>query len=539
MELESLYIPATNRFASLYLQQQEPVTTFFDYNIIDKNVYQNRLGDLSNREFPRAALVDCIEEYMSIYPQSSEVKHSLEKLRSDAVAVVGGQQAGLLTGPLYSIHKIISIIKLAQKQEKELGVHVVPVFWIAGEDHDYLEINHLFIEENDSMKKVGYPERILEKKMASDIHYSKDQMEKWVNDILKWFGESKFTKDVQVSLKEAISNTNTIVEFFSYIIMSLFKDYGLLIIDSAYSPLRKLEKPYFSQIIEGQSLITDSLLSQQKNIQQQGFENLIDISEDAVNLFLNEGNERFLLEWKGGAYRLKNHTIQYSSLELANILSQTPERFSNNVVTRPLMQEWLFPTLAFIAGPGEIAYWGELKEVFKWAGMKMPPIIPRLNITILERDVEKYMNDLEISSEDALINGVKDRKAQFFMNAKEGNLDGELEKVEEFLLHSYKTIRGEALKIEKGLEPLIEKNLNFHLEQITFLKRKAEKSTVQKHNVVFRKFDRIQNSLKPNGGPQERTWNIYYFFNHYGFGFIDELLQLDYDFDGTHKLIRI
>ncbi|MBM7586731.1 bacillithiol biosynthesis cysteine-adding enzyme BshC [Bacillus pakistanensis] len=539
MELESLFIPATNRFASLYLQQQEPVAAFFDYNINDKNVFQNRLEDLKNREFPRGTLVDCIEEYMSMYPQSPAVKHSLEKLRADAVAVVGGQQAGLLTGPLYSIHKIISIIKLAQKQEKELGTPVVPVFWVAGEDHDYLEINHLFVEENDSMKKVGYPERVLEKRMATDIHYSKEQMEKWVNDILKLFGESKFTRKVQNLLKEAISKTSTFVEFFSYIIMTLFKDYGLLIIDSAYSPLRKLEKPYFSQIIEGQRLITDSLLSQQKNIQQHGFENLIDISGDAVNLFLNEGNERFLLEWKGGDYQLKNHTIKYSKLELENILSQTPERFSNNVVTRPLMQEWLFPTLAFIAGPGEIAYWGELKEVFKWAGLKMPPIIPRLNITLLERNVEKYMNDLELSFEDALISGVENRKAQFLLNVNESSLEEELEKVEEFLRYSYKSIRGEALKIEKGLEPLIEKNLNFHLDQLSFLKRKAEKSTLQKHSVVLRKFDRIQNSLKPNGSPQERIWNIYYFINHYGPGFIDELLRLDYEFDGTHKLIRI
>ena len=164
MDLESLNIPAINQFASKYLNQEEPVTSFFHYNINMPSVYQERMKDLHSRQFPREGLTKCISSYMEGLPSSDKVEESLGKLRNNAVTVVAGQQAGLMTGPLYTIHKIISVIQLARQQEAELKHPVVPVFWIAGEDHDYQEVNHIFVEKGAKLEKVGYPERVLEKR---------------------------------------------------------------------------------------------------------------------------------------------------------------------------------------------------------------------------------------------------------------------------------------------------------------------------------------------------------------------------------------
>ncbi len=143
MEMLNLSLPATNRFASSYLQQSADIQPFFHYRFNNLDEDQRRLAELKNRNFPRVEVANHIENYMKRFPSSAAVKHSIAKLKqNNSVVVIGGQQAGILTGPLYSIHKVISIIKLAEQKEKELDVPVVPVFWIAGEDHDFQEVNH-------------------------------------------------------------------------------------------------------------------------------------------------------------------------------------------------------------------------------------------------------------------------------------------------------------------------------------------------------------------------------------------------------------
>lgn len=539
MELESLYIPATNRFASLYIQQEPPVTSFFHYNLDKPGLYADRVKDINLRDFPREALVEVIEGYMKPFPSSGEVKRSMKKLKEDAVVVIGGQQAGLLTGPLYTIHKVISIIKLAKEQEEKLNYPVIPVFWIAGEDHDYQEINHVFVEQNGKLEKTGYPERATDKRMASEFTFNKETMRKWVNQVIRHFGETEFTNGLLRDLDDAIMRSETIVDFFSGIIMSLFKEYGLLIIDSAYPPLRELEKPYFHHLIEGSEIISEKVREQQNIISENGFPLTIEMKADAANLFINENGERILLEREGDAFRGKNGEIHYTLGQLEEILDSEPHRFSNNVVTRPMMQEWLFPTLAFIAGPGEIAYWGELKRAFEWAGNKMPPIVPRLNLTILERDVKRNADELSLSLDTVLKDGVEREKLQYWESVRDTDLESRINEAERMLMASYEGILPRAAAVDKGLENIIEKNLSFHKQQFEYLRLKTNHSLQSKYQLQLGKYERIEASLKPGGAPQERLWNLYYFINRYGESFVKGLMELPMEFDGKHKVISI
>jgi bacillithiol synthase len=539
MELENLNIPAINQFASLYINQKEPVTSFFHYNINQPDVYSQRLGDLTLRDFPRAELTDCIASYMKGLPSADEVEKSLTNLRSGAVTVVAGQQAGLLTGPLYTIHKIISIIKLAQQQEKALNHPVVPVFWIAGEDHDYQEVNHIYLEKGNKMEKTGYPERVLDKKMTSDISFDKRKMKDWVNEIIKSLGETGHTNKLAGELNKMIDEQDDLVRFFAHFVMHLFKEFGLLVIDSAYPPLRRLEKNHFHHLIESSQSITNAVLEQQEEIKNYGFSTQLDISPEAANLFITINNERALLEREGFDFKDKNigSTIPYS--ELLTMLENTPGKFSNNVVTRPLMQEWLFPTLAFIGGPGEIAYWGELKKAFEYAGLKIPPVVPRMNITLLEREVEKKMNHLGLTLPQVLIEGVADKREKYWNSIKVPTLEREIAELEQLLQQKYKDIRDQSERIDPGMNQIVDKNLSIHLHQFDFLRKRADKALRDKHNKTFSDFAKVENCLRPNGGPQERTWNTLYFLNKYGKSFIQDLVSLPLDFDGTHKVVYL
>ncbi|WP_347318199.1 bacillithiol biosynthesis cysteine-adding enzyme BshC [Rossellomorea sp. RS05] len=539
MELESLDIPAINQFASKYMKQEEPVTSFFHYNINEQDVFSRRLEDLGEREFPREGLVTCIASYMESLPSSDAVETSLEKLKNDAVAVVAGQQAGLLTGPLYTIHKIVSVIRLAREQEQKLNHPVVPVFWIAGEDHDYQEVNHIFLEQDGKIKKNGYPEQVVDKRMTSDVEYDPAVMKNWISSILKVLGETEFTAGLADEMDGLIREGEDIVTFFARFIMTLFKDYGLLVIDSSYGALRKLEAPYFRHLIENSREITDQVLIQQKTIQAEGFNTQLEISSDAANIFLNLQNERALLERDGSGFKDKNNDSFFTKEELLGILDDQPGRLSNNVVTRPLMQEWLFPTLSFIGGPGEIAYWGELKKAFEFMGMNMPPVMPRLNITILERTVAKRVEELSLSLQEVVKNGVSHVRNEFLDSLKPNDLEGELQEIETYLMAKYEGIKKEASAVDSNLEPIVDKNLEIHRKQFEFLRKRTEKSIRDKNERQLSRFDLIENSIRPNGGPQERTLNILYYMNRFGPDFVNRLTDLPFTFDGTHKVVHL
>jgi bacillithiol synthase len=539
MELENLNIPAINQFASLYIKQKEPVTSFFHYNINQPDVYRERLNDLTIRDFDREELTDCIASYMRDLPSSRKVEESLKKLRSGAVSVVAGQQAGLLTGPLYTIHKIISVIKLAQEQESALDHPVVPVFWIAGEDHDYQEVNHIYQEKGIQMEKFGYPERVLEKKMTSDISFDKNVMKNWVNEIIQELGESRHTKKLVSELNQMIEREGDIVRFFAHFVMHLFKDFGLLVIDSAYPALRKIEKNHFHHLIESSQSITNAVLEQQEEIRNNGFSTQLDISPNAANLFISINDERALLEREGSAFKEKNAGDTITMEGILKMLDEAPERFSNNVVTRPLMQEWLFPTLAFIGGPGEIAYWGELKKVFEHSGLKIPPVVPRLSITIVEREVEKKLASLGLSLTQVLIEGVSEKREEYWCSIKEPSLEREIAELEQFLQQKYTHIREKSERIHRGLNQIVDKNLSIHLHQFDYLRKRTDKALKDKYEKTFSDFAKVENCLRPNEGPQERTWNTLYFLNKYGENFIQDVTSLQMEFDGTHKVVYV
>jgi bacillithiol biosynthesis cysteine-adding enzyme BshC len=543
MEMLNLSLPANNRFATDYLAQTPDVMQFFHYNYQNDNDYIERVKELQHRSFKRKELAEHIRRYMARFPSSTQVEQSFKKLQSpDSVVVIGGQQAGILTGPLYTLYKVISIIAFARKKEKDLGIPVVPVFWIAGEDHDYMEVNHFYAEVNDKIKKFTFPQVVTDKKMVSDIMIERSQCIKWVENVFETFGETEYTKDLLKFVRHAIEQSETMVDFFSFIIMEWFKEFGLLIIDSGDKQLRLLEKEFFERQIKGSRAITDCILKQQHELKLAGFYRTLEIKDNAANLFYyDEASKcRILLEYDAekNLFVGKNG-IYFSFEQLLNFAKEEPQRFSNNVATRPLTQEWLFPTLAFVAGPGEIAYWSELKKVFEHFALKVPPIIPRLNITLLERSIETDLAELGFDLTEVMKNGIGDFKKDFLNSVMDPELAKLFDELKKKVDSQYQKIIRKTEEIDRSLLPLVKKNESLVFKQIHFIEDKIRQSIEKRHEVILRKMDRVENALKPNGLPQERIMNPFYYVNKYGLDFVQELTKMDFRFDGLHKVIKI
>jgi bacillithiol biosynthesis cysteine-adding enzyme BshC len=544
MEVKEMALPSINPFASDYIKSKMNIRDFFHYDLAEVNVYNRRIQELKEKRFQREELSNTIAQYMNRFGMSEAVRDNIEALKDpDSTVVIGGQQAGLLSGPLYTIHKIISIIKLAEKQSVELGKKVIPVFWIAGEDHDLQEVNHVFALKGDHYEKITYPYHQETKTMVSDTPLIETEASAWIQEIFRSFGETAYTKDLIVSLKQKISSSFSLTDFFVSIINDWFKEYGLLLVDAADPRLRKLESSYFEAMIEHHCEITSAVLEQQSFLSIQGYKKTIEMEANSANLFYydKEVKDRILLHFNkdSSVFSDKAHKLEFTYKELLEMAKIHPERLSNNVVTRPLMQEMLFPVLAFIAGPGEISYWAELKKAFELFDMKMPPIVARLNMTFVERQIEKELHELDLDLYEVLTKGTEEAEKRFLISEKDESLELLFYQMKGQLNNHHKMFSQAALVHDRGLEPLLKKNADFINEQLDFIYGKIIDSMGQKHRHILDSFKNVANHLYPEASLQERIVNIYYYLNKYGDTFIDDLMKLELEFNNQHKIIYI
>ncbi|HET7522387.1 MAG TPA: bacillithiol biosynthesis cysteine-adding enzyme BshC [Bacillales bacterium] len=539
MDVTELAFPQTNRFASGYTGGLRQVLSFFDYDYHQQTAFEKRLAELKERTFPREKLADVLLAYNRKFSPGDAVLANIGKIKQPGTAVViGGQQAGVLTGPLYTIHKCLSIIRLAEEQQRLLGVPVVPVFWIAGEDHDFDEINHTYILQNNRPHKVAVPQSGPHKKSVSKITLDKAEMRAWVANIVKSYGETEHTRALFRLLEGAVEQSETFVDFFAYLVTALFKEDGLVLIDSNDPGLRRLETPFFKDMIGRNRELNGAVSGRLQQLKAEGFEPPVDFEPASAHLFYHVDDERVLLQRdESGTFYGKNNECKLTERELIKEAEDHPERMSNNVVTRPLMQELLFPTLAFIGGPGEIAYWGTLKEAFHIFGCGVPPVVPRLNITLVDRQTEKWLAGHDISAKKVIAEGVALEKERWLSRQKQWDVEGTARRTKQEIDRAHEQMRKLALQIDPHLEPLGRKNLEHLFLQIDYFSGKIEQSYREPYERELKKFDRIEACLRPRHAPQERTWNVFPFVNRFGFDLISRLLATPFSLNGKHKMI--
>ena len=285
---------------------------------------------------------------MAPFGISEKAAQHIKELENDAVAIIGGQQAGVLTGPLYSVHKAITVIVQAKQQRQALGVPVIPVFWVAGEDHDLNEINHVYTEEEGTVSKTQIRDKFVLKLMASDAAYDQQMMVDYVKDVFVKFGETAHTKTLLTDVLDAVNKEQTFTGFFVRLMNGLFAEEGLLFIDSAYERLRELESAYFTQLIKNAEPIAQAIVDAEQQFAFQGYGFPIEAQIDAANLFYVHETGRVLLTRRNGYFVNDNAGLKFSEEELIIIAIDAPALLRYNVATRPMMQDFVFPVLAFV-----------------------------------------------------------------------------------------------------------------------------------------------------------------------------------------------
>lgn len=537
MKLEEKAVPVSNTLLSDYWTGSEKLQHFYEYKLEEKS-FVKRLKYLQTKSYNTKQLSNIIRSFMEPFGISQQVEENLKHLENGAFAIVGGQQAGILTGPLYSVYKALTVILLAKQQSEKLNKKIVPIFWIAGEDHDIHEINHTYTIVNGEVKKRIFPTRNV-KTMASETSFDKPQMKQFLKEIFQDYGETKYTSGIYQYISNQIDESNTFTQFFARLLNHFFQQEGLLLIDAAYGPFRKFESQFFKKLIEHNEEIAKLVFNKEASFQELGYGQPINAVRENANLFYVKNGERILLERKNDNYFNEQYHVQFKKEELLEIAETQPERLSNNVVTRPLMQEMTIPVLAFVGGPGELAYWGLLKDAFQTLDLQMPIFVPRISITVMTKKVEQLIESFGLPFERVLAFETKQVRAKFIESIQDKEANEKIDQLQQFVIQKYKEIKEHLEKEQLHLSDIIQKNLQYHERQFHYLKNKIEQQIETKHETVLRQLAKIENEIVPNESLQERIFNPYHIINEYGERFVQDLLKLPFKISNKHYIVYI
>ncbi|MFZ8102341.1 bacillithiol biosynthesis cysteine-adding enzyme BshC, partial [Staphylococcus arlettae] len=328
-----------DQFIEKIKNSDSTLAAFYNYDAMNEQNYKLKLDQATNGREKAVAAV--ISNYMEDLSLSEAQENNIAQLQQGAKVIIGGQQAGLFGGPLYTFHKIFSIISLSNSLSSKYNQQVIPVFWIAGEDHDFEEVNHTFTYNNKEAKlyKTKYHTMKPPETSVSNYYPNKLQLKDALKQFLKQQPETNHTKELIELCHSIIERYDSWTDIFKALLHEVFKAYGLLLIDAHNPDLRQIEKPFIQTIIEQHETIDHAFRATQGQTMAAGLNQMIQTNTN-VHLFLEEDNMRQLISYENGEFVLTKSDKRYSKHELLQLAEQEPERFSNNVVTRPLMEEW-------------------------------------------------------------------------------------------------------------------------------------------------------------------------------------------------------
>ncbi|MBR2563599.1 MAG: bacillithiol biosynthesis cysteine-adding enzyme BshC [Paenibacillus sp.] len=532
-----------SQLAEDYICTRDAARSLYEYDICWENGLHARAEWLNQSEHTRVDRHE-LAAYLRLYNKRvndhDQVHASITRLvEENAMVVTGGQQSGLLSGPLFVIYKAASVVAAAREAEKHLKRPVIPVFWIAGEDHDWDEVNHTYLPDSlGNIQKVKLQGHFKGKDSVSNVQVKWEQWETMLGQVQHVLPDTVHKPGLIKLITEIHQSSTNLSDAFARLISALFAKTGLVLMDAADPELRKLEKPVFERLIRENHALRTAYLQGASHVQQAGYAMPAEVAEDGANLFYIHEGSRLLLMQKDNLYQDRKGLVSFTEERLLQELNDHPERFSNNVLTRPLMQDALLPVAAVILGNGEIAYWSLTREAFRTFGLQMPIILPRLSFTILEEVHLKHMKEYGLSFQDVQCR-MDEKKEKWLTEQETFQVEERFAQIREQFMALYQPLLNEVAEVHPGLKRIGEANLGKMNEQIQYLERQTRKAIEDKHQVSLRHWNGIQNALFPMDKPQERVHNALFYLNRYGTDWIEDMIEASTAFGGQHQVIQL
>ncbi len=502
MNIQKIPFHQTNAFKDLfldYIDKKKELTPFYG-NFPDLAGFKNQIG---KKQFPkdkREILVSVLKKQYSHLTTNETVKANIEALEDEnTYTITTGHQLNIFTGPLYFIYKIITVVNLCEKLSSEFpDKKFVPVYWMATEDHDFDEICYF----NLFGKKYQWESN----QTGAVGKFSPNGIQQILEEL---------PEKVEV-FERAYRENETLSGATRQYVNEIFGQYGLVALDGDDPKLKK----QFTDVI------VDDLHNHQANelagkaaekLNQMGYQS--QVYPRSINFFYQENGIRERIVKESDQFRVNETDIQFSPTEIHNLIDDHPEKFSPNVVLRPLFQEMILPNLAYIGGPAEIAYWLQLKDIFIHYKVPFPILVPRNFALVIPKNIQQKVDKLGMKPEELFMDFHELKLSYLARNSdSEISIQAEMDTIQQ----TFESIQSKASNVDKSLEGFIAAESAKTQKSLDNIAKRIRKSEEKKQETEINQLENVIGKLFPNDNLQERHDNFLNFYINNP-NFIDEV----------------
>lgn len=542
MFINFIDIPKNQNLFLDYLYEFDNVKEFYKHNFRDKDAYLPLFRKLthskSKRNFDLSTLVK--DQYDDNIKISTKTNRNIELLgKENTIAIVTGQQLGILGGPLYTIAKILTAIRLSnQFSERFDDYKFVPVFWLEGDDHDFNEVRSINILDNDNqILNIGYKEEISDddaKQSIGNLIFD-EALNEFFTKLDENLRETEFKNELLSKLKDCYQVGKSFKQSFKDLLFWLFDEQGLIIFDPQDSKVKEILKPIFKKEVNDFALHTQKLIQVSARLEEIYH---AQVKVKPVNLFYHTDDGRYSVEPVEEIFKLRRKRKQFTKEEILKEIDNAPQRFSPNVLLRPICQDYIFPTGFYVAGPSEISYFAQVTPLYDFYNVVTPIVYPRVSFTILEKNISSTLDKYDLAINDIFL-GFEELKEKVIANLSENNIEKVFQESDNDIELLFDKIKENLFAVDKTLVDVSGKTKEKILSLLSELKSKAIKAQENKYETTIRQLTRVSNLLYPNGNLQEREFNFSYFYNKYGMEFIQKLYDDISVSEFEHQIIQL
>lgn len=540
MKIVSVPIEYSSPLVNKYLSSFSEVGYLFEHDPGQEASFADR-HSIIMRDYrtDRKKLVRILTEYNEKLHCGPKTLENIKKLADNQTTVViTGQQAGVLTGPLYTIYKTVTAIQLAGEITRKTGKQVIPVFWAASEDHDYAEINHMYLVNNrQELIRLTLDYEPAGKFSVGDIPVT-EAVFQLIEQLESETNPSEWKNSIVNKLRELAGESGNLADWFAAIMSWLFQNHGLVMINPLNRELRHLWSGAFETFLRAADAVSERLLAGMERVRELGIKPQVETAAGSVNMFVYLDGERLPLLKSGAGFVVRGRDSRWSLDEITSIARNNPEMLSPNVVLRPVAQDILLPIMAYIAGPGEISYYAQYREIYPVFNQSMPIIYPRANVTLVERGIAKHMDKYGISF-DSGVAGLKQLLDNYLEAQDQLGIDRLFNDFAEGLSQSFGELVSKVAAIDPELTGHGSESLHKMLHQVDYLEKKVHQYHRKSCETVIKRFHNIQNNLYPRQNWQERVLNIFPYLFKYGCGLVDTVTNQPLIGGTRHKLVYL
>lgn len=462
-----------------------------------------------------------------------------EGFQGDEQVIITGQQAGLFTGPMYTVYKAIGAIQLAQRIEKRTGYPCVPVFWVSTEDHDFDEActahfltkdhEHHIFRYQPGQAVDGFP--MYRVPLVSSLHST-------IDDLAERVPGSEYRESIRAMLHETLDRSGSVAGWNARLMARLFRETPLRIFLPHLPEVRQAAAWILEREIQEPLTSTRLLNEAGRALERLGFPPQIVKAENECNFFLEMGHRRRKITFENGRFRIPQESMSCDPGEMLTLMNAAPERFSPNVALRCLVQQALFPAAAYIAGPGELAYWAQLKSLFEWTGLPMPHVYPRPRAVLTSAKLNKLLRKSSLTVDELALPQEEVLDKALRRTARDPVLDivqkhrAELTRLSERFLEEMKQVPA-----KPDLTDLSEKFVTQTHAGLDRLERRVLQGDTARTETIRKQITRLCTALMPDRKPQERVYSVFSFLFEHGPELIPKLMQtLDIETPGVREI---